>query len=37
VMLFSLFWNGPVTGRLWTIGLGAFAVYGVCRILLPTL
>jgi hypothetical protein len=36
-MLFSLFWNGPVTGRIWTAGVGAFAVYGVCRVFVPML
>src|ERR1700683_732636 len=36
-MLFSLFWSGPVTGRIWTAGLGAFAVYGVCRIFVQML
>ena len=28
-MLFSLFWSGPIRNRLWTAGLGAFAVYGL--------
>jgi hypothetical protein len=36
-MLFSLFWNGPVTNRLWTAGLAAFVVYGICRVAVPTL
>jgi len=36
-MLFSLFWKGPVTSRLWTVGLGAFVVYGICRVAVPTL
>jgi Protein of unknown function (DUF2752) len=31
-MVFSLFWNGRITGRLWTAGLAAFAVYGLCRL-----
>jgi hypothetical protein len=31
-MLFSLFWSGPVRSRLWTVGIAAFAVYGVVRI-----
>jgi len=34
-MLVALFWNGPVRARLWTAGLAAFAVYGICRIFLP--
>ena len=32
-MLFSLIWSGPVRNRLWTAGLGAFAVYGLARVL----
>jgi hypothetical protein len=32
-MIFSLFWDGKTTGRLWSVGAAAFAVYGVCRIL----
>ena len=32
-MVFSLFWNGRMTGRIWSAGIAAFAVYGVCRIL----
>jgi hypothetical protein len=36
VMVFELFRNnGPVRGRLWTCGIAAFAIYGVCRIILP--
>jgi hypothetical protein len=31
-MLFSLFWQHPVRGRLWTAGLIAFAFYGVWRL-----
>ena len=31
-MLFSLFWSGPIRSRLWTVGLAAFAVYGVVRL-----
>ncbi len=38
-MVFSLFWNGRLRGRLhgwlWTGGAAAFAVYGVCRIFVP--
>jgi len=34
-MLFSLFWSGPVRNRLWTGGLGAFAVYGIVRVFFP--
>jgi hypothetical protein len=37
VMLFSLFWNGPVTSRVWTTGLGAFAAYGIYRVFFQTL
>ena len=33
-MLFSLFWKGPWRQPLWTFGLAAFSVYGVCRIAL---
>lgn len=33
-MLFGLFWEGPARGRLWTAGIAAFALYGICRILL---
>jgi hypothetical protein len=36
-MLFALPWNGRVRDRLWTAGLAAFAVYGVCRVALPAL
>ncbi len=35
-MLFALFWAGPARARLWTLGLAAFAAYGVCRIFLPS-
>jgi hypothetical protein len=31
-MLFSLFRDSSVRGRLWTVGIAAFAVYGVLRI-----
>ena len=31
-MLFSLFWNRPWRGRLWTFGIAAFAVYGLWRV-----
>ena len=31
-MLFSLFWDGNLRGRLWTVGIAAFAVYGVFRV-----
>jgi len=34
-MLFALPWNCRFRGHLWTAGLAAFAVYGVCRVLLP--
>jgi hypothetical protein len=32
-MLFSLFWDSSFRGRLWTVGIAAFAVYGVLRII----
>lgn len=35
VMLFSLFWNGPARGRLWTAGIAAFGLYGICRLFIP--
>jgi hypothetical protein len=35
-MLAGLFWNdGPMRRRIWTCGIAAFAIYGVCRIFLP--
>jgi hypothetical protein len=34
-MLFSLFWSGPVRNRLWTAGLGSFAIYGMVRLFFP--
>jgi hypothetical protein len=34
VLLFSLFWRAPWRPPLWTFGIAAFAVYGVCRIAL---
>ncbi len=36
-MLAGLFWNdGPImTSRVWTCGIVAFAIYGVCRIFVP--
>jgi len=38
VMLAQLFWtHGPTRDRLWTFGLAAFAVYGICRVFVPTL
>jgi hypothetical protein len=30
-MLLSMFWNAPWRSRLWTVGLAAFMVYGICR------
>lgn len=30
-MIFSLFWNSRMTPRIWSIGIAAFALYGVCR------
>ena len=32
-MLFSLFWEHPLRGRLWTAGIAAFGLYGLWRIL----
>ena len=32
LMLAALFWNGPLRARLWSGGIAAFAVYGVCRV-----
>lgn len=32
-MLFSLFWDGSFRGRMWTVGIAAFAVYGLLRII----
>jgi hypothetical protein len=34
VMILSLFWNRPWRARLWTAGIAAFAIYGVCRAVL---
>ena len=35
-MLAGLFWNdGPMRRRVWTYGIAAFVIYGVCRIFLP--
>lgn len=33
LMLFALFWNGRMRGWLWTGGVAAFVVYGICRII----
>jgi hypothetical protein len=33
-MVFALFWAGPARARLWTVGLAAFAAYGLCRVIL---
>jgi hypothetical protein len=35
-MVFALFWDSPARGRLWAAGLAAFAVYGACRVILPS-
>jgi hypothetical protein len=32
-MLLSLFWDHPFRARLWTVGIAAFGLYGVWRIL----
>ena|SRR5690349_212791 len=35
-MLAGLFWNDePLRRRVWTCGIAAFAIYGVCRMFLP--
>jgi hypothetical protein len=31
-MVFSLFWNGRMMGRIWSAGVAAFAAYGVWRV-----
>jgi hypothetical protein len=31
-MLFSVFWDHSLRGRLWRVGIAAFAVYGVLRV-----
>jgi hypothetical protein len=31
-MVFALFWNGRIAGRIWSVGMAAFAVYGICRL-----
>jgi len=31
-MLFALVFNTPWLARLWTFGIAAFAVYGICRL-----
>ena len=33
-MVFALILNAPWTARLWMFGMGAFAVYGICRVVL---
>jgi hypothetical protein len=36
VMVFALFWTGKLTqatARIWTAGIPAFAIYGVCRLI----
>jgi hypothetical protein len=35
-MVFALLWTGSARARLWTAGLAAFAVYGLCRVFLPS-
>jgi hypothetical protein len=32
IMIFSLFWNGRMTEKIWLAGMAAFAVYGVWRV-----
>lgn len=34
-MIFGLFSKGPWTSRLWILGVAAFAIYGVLRLVLP--
>jgi hypothetical protein len=36
-MLLALPWNCRLRGHLWTAGLAAFAVYGICRAVLPAI
>jgi len=36
-MVLALFWRGPVSNRVWTAGVAAFAIYGVCRVAIPGL
>ena len=31
-MIFSLFWNARMAARIWPVGIGAFAAYGVWRL-----
>lgn len=31
-MLFALILNAPWTARLWTFGIAAFSIYGICRL-----
>lgn len=31
-MVFALFLDGRITGRIWSAGMVAFAIYGVCRV-----
>ena len=37
VMLLAVLWEVPGRARLWNAGLAALAVYGVCRIVFPSL
>jgi len=32
-MLFSLFWSGAWRARLWSVGIAAFAAYGIWRVI----
>jgi hypothetical protein len=34
-MLLVLFWNRPIPGKVWSLTLAAFGVYGVARIFVP--
>ena len=33
-MFFALFGNWSIPGRVWSLGLAAFAVYGLCRLIM---
>lgn len=35
LMLLGLFWNHPVRARIWTGGIAAFGLYGICRMVFP--
>jgi hypothetical protein len=31
-MIFSSFWSGKMTGKIWSLGIAAFGVYGIYRV-----